>query len=449
MDSGSADFTVVLENDWEDNISSYIVAPGEKLPDKVPDDINKYVSDHFGTQMYPGGTPKYRLGFFNGKFIVTKICPCGEEKCEDHYDGTDTRRPSRPWDEVCTFPKGHGLPGLVRDGVELSILRQRFSNDHYEISEISGKFHVKQKCPCNKTKCDKHVFPAEVRLAASFPLAIYTPATRGAGRITKKGQILLEPLFRKRHAMTFEEVHSFFEQFQLNWSVKVKSDVISFWMICKCKKAFARTPCLACHDKREKKCHKCAKPHRIFKKCHVSVKCGSCKKKQSICSDCEAAQEIPCVLCGKIKRLDHICTIDNQTEQTRKNGAHAGIYPPLLRKKGATHGICQTCKIPVPFRTYARHQKRMHREKSSDDCFTYDFGKVPRCDYCRYENLDATVMREHAKFHSKIKTHTCKEGCGAAFFYQPQERAHRIKAHGKNKRRRVGNLVTLSLPQAV
>ena len=432
-----------LENEWEDNIHNYIVAPGEKLADKVPEDVDKYVHNRFGTQMYPDGKPKYSIKYFNEKCFVTRLCPCGKEKCFDHYDGTDTRRPSRPWDEVCTFPNEHRLPGVVRDGEEMHILRQRFSNDHYEISDRSsdtGKFQVKQKCPCGKTECETHVFPSTVRLDASFVPAVYTQATM----TTKKTQTLLEPLFRKQHAMTFEEVHSFFEQFQLNWSVKVKHNVISFWMFCKCKKAFAITPCLACRNKDKRKCHKCGKLHKIKKKCHASVKCGLCPKK-SICSDCEASQIIPCVLCGKLKRLDHPCAIPNQAEQHRSSK----IYPILLREKGATHGICQNCKKKVPMRSHARHQRRCHSEKSSTSDYSYDWGKVPECNYCRHKDLDATRLREHAMFHSKIKTHVCKEGCGAAFFYQPQEAAHRKKMHQGNKRRRVGGLVTLSAPLAV
>ena len=356
----------------------------------------------------------------------SKVCPCGLTFCQIHLiDGDFVKlREIRAWAQICTFPKGHETSGFVREGFELETLR-RYYAEGYKITSYGNTYEVQQLCPCKKLFCTKHIFPATVELEYSFfNLAVYNRATRS----DPESEILIEPLFRQKHPMTFKQVEVFFDQFMINWQVSITPGKINFKMICKCGKAFTHTPCQPCAMSTLKACHICGqlKRSRMLKKCHESKKCIKCKK---ICSDCKAAEITFCSHCKKNTRLDHQCLpIVHQHSCFRKNQ----IRPHLIRKEGDRFGICPDCKESCSYSIYPRHSKRRHNDLSASLLYSRDYEKV-FCKYCNYYHFLKDNVSSHMNFHNLKKTYKCKLGCGLSFMHAAQEIQHRQIVHSKQK----------------
>lgn len=407
---------------WED----YVILPnGYQLVDDVPDTEKarvKYLSGHFLSQKYRDGTCKFKMRFDGWKWVITRMLN---------------------WKNICKFPKGHELRGVVEEGQEIQTLQQRYK-EKYVIETNSTWFTVKQVCPCGKTECDIHIFPSQVELEFSRTLAVVTPPSRAAdGSKVDKKLTPIEPIFRKNHAMTFDQVKVFFDQFELNWKVFITALKITFWMVCKCGEAFEVTPCEKCTNKRHSKCHICGslRRKRMLKKCH---KHGE----HRICSDCKAAEISFCDHCKKDVRTDHECvSLLNQHWGLRKNNT----YPSFVRAKHSKVGYCNDCKQSMHENAYPRHQYRVHNDMSACDLYDRDY-KKHYCDHCFHYEYDPTKITNHAKLHSLKKTHICKLGCGMAFTHAASEIMHRRKVHKyvapkMKHHRRVGPRIVLREPK--
>jgi hypothetical protein len=434
---------------WEDDSwRDFVRLPDEslyrELPDDVPQDYEKFLRQHFLTQKYSNGVSRFKMDFdktslTTAAWVIYRVCPCGIKKCAKHYDGSEKQRPFLQWSKICDFPKGHELKGVVRCGQELETLRRKFSS-HYKVSTCGDKYIVEQMCPCGKTECAIHMFPSKVELVHSFDLCIIDPATRS----TSERKTLIEPLFRKQHAMTKTQARLFFDQFEYKWELDISINKIAFKMVCRCGLAFEDTPCNTCWMKMFKKCHICKslRRNRMLSKCHPSKNCLFCV---GICSDCKAAEITFCQHCKKNERLDHVCIhLRGQHYSFRKNTT----YPPLLYVKRSDGGICPDCKLPQSYNGYHRHSYRRHNDKKPCDLYLRDYKKI-FCELCNYYHYDKKNIREHRKFHSLKKTHPCKSGCGMSFTHACSEIAHRKKVHGyktshvKRKIRRVGQKIVI------
>lgn len=431
---------------WEDEWPDYVILPpGFKVSSLLPVenvlDPLKYLRKHFFSQKYKNGNCKFKImERIDAMYLIQRLCPCGTLKCDTHVDGTDKMRPVRRWLDICKFPKGHELQTFVRQGQEMQTLQQRFNKEKYKISEITlDRYKVEQLCPCGKTECDKHVFPSKVELESSFTLATHTIPTASQ---RKRKTTLIEPLFRKEHAMTFDQAKQFFDQFKLNWNVFVTALKITFWMVCRCGKAFEHTPCGACEKKNWAKCFLCGdtRKKRMLKKQHPSKNSPG-----RICSDCKIAEISFCEFCKKDARLDHECTkLQEQHIVFKKNS----VRKDLSISKGAKVGICPYCKQTCAYRSWGRHFKRCHGDLKSYGMYSHETEEY-FCDYCDYSNYDKTNVKQHSKMHLLYNTHPCKLGCGMSFRHHPEEIIHRRKVHGvkppapKRKHRRVGKKVVL------
>lgn len=426
------------DNDWHE----YVTLPDEsmykELPDKVPNDSEKYLREHFLSQKYSNGKCKFEMVFQSG-WEIRRLCPCGEETCYYHFDGSDKIRPDRRWRQFCKFPKGHEMYGGVRQGREMDKLQERYK-ENYTITQDGDKYEVKQICPCGKTECDVHIIPSTVELDHSFDLCVVKHKTKTTNKVVTP----IEPLFRKQQPMTFDQARTFFDQFQLNWKVFVTAMKITIWMVCKCGEAFEDTPCQPCAMKKVRNCHICGEQRRsrMLKKCHPSKNCKKCK---GICSDCKAAEISYCEFCKKDVRLDHQCApLMRQHIQFRKKST----YPDFIRSEGADRGYCSDCKQPMARRIYHRHQYRQHNDRKPCALYDRDY-KRHNCPYCWYYHYDPTNVRNHINsIHSLKKTFVCKLGCGMAFTHQCSEIQHRRKVHKQaaptmKRNRRVGGRVVL------
>ena len=447
-ESGVDDLMYLLESSdgWESDTWDEIVTlpNGYELDTDVPANPEKYLRLHFLTQTYENGKCKYEMVFEQG-WVVKRICPCGLKTCKIHLIDGDfvQERKLRKWKNICKFPEGHEMFGFVREGFELETLKKRYKRE-YKISCYGATYEVQQVCPCGKLFCALHIFPANIELDYSFAsLAVYKRATRSQG----ESETLIEPLFRKKHPMTFEEVKLFFEQFKLNWEVTITLWKITFRMLCKCGKALEHTPCEPCAMKTLRGCHICGELRRVrmLKKCDSSKNCKKCK---GICSDCKAAEISKCEHCKKVCRLDHECVpLQNQYVCFRKNFT----YPPLIHSQGQRMGVCPDCKEACAYSAYPRHTKRRHNDKKP--CALYQRDYVPMfCPYCDYYHFEKTNLTGHMNFHNKTKTYSCKLGCGKGFKHAAQEILHRQKVHGvkpptMNQLRRVGSKMVRSKRQ--
>lgn len=418
MDDCADDSSDGWDEDWDEYV---ILPPGIDLVDDVPNNHEKYLREHFLRQKYGDGTCKFNMRFEGCKWVITRVLK---------------------WDNICKFPKGHEIRGYVLESQVMQILQDRFK-EQYVIT--SNPYEVKQVCPCGKTECDIHIFPSKVLLESSFTLAVYSKPTKKTETTEKKEveQTFLEPIFRKNHAMTFEQVKDFFDQFELNWKVFITALKITFWMVCKCGQAFEETPCDTCINKWHRKCHMCnsLRRSRMLVKCHPTKNCTKCR---GICSDCKAAEITYCEFCKKDARLDHKCTpLVNQYVKLRKSKT----YPPPVRTVGSMDVICKDCKKCMKYSIYKRHQQRRHNDKSPCDLYDRDHKKIG-CNYCWYYHYDPTNVKDHAKLHSIKKTHACKAGCSMTFTHASSEIKHRKEVHGAKlsapkRRRRVGSRVVL------
>jgi len=355
---------------WEEVWSDYVVLPeGYIIYEEIPED-----PDDFLKKRFPKGNAKFEMNFDTRlrKFVVKR---------------------KRLWAAICNFPKGHALRGSVVVGQELKLLKQMGEN--YKLSRSGEKFYVQQKCPCGLTSdCSIHIFPANVKLTASFRLAIYDDKQRTS----------LATLFRKNHAMTFDEVLQFFSKFKLNWKILRRTNELEFRMVCKCGEAFKQTPCNKCALKRHRKCQLCDNMPRT--RMLVKDKDG-----KAICSDCKAAEISLCKFCEKNTRLDHKCDgFDHEHVSFRKNTDD----DPLLRRKNDRHGYCPDCKEKSNYTTYPRHSQRRHNDKAPCGLYDRNYRRY-YCKYCWYYHFDSTNVKQHAKLHVK-----------------------------KDKKRRLGKQVTLS-----
>jgi len=413
---------------WEEDVwEDYVTLPtGYQLVENVQDradDRKKYLFDHFGRQKYPDGLSKFKISLSKERWIITRMLR---------------------WKDICVFPKGHELRGVVQEGQEMKILHERYK-EKYEVECLSPrKFYVKQVCACGKKKeCDIHIFPSQVKLEFSRSLAIVTPPERVSGKNVEKKLTPIEPIFRRNHAMTHAEAKTFFDKFEINWKFFITAVKITFWMICKCGEAFEATPCDKCYKKRHSNCHICGKIRRkrMLKKCHTLKKCLKC---EGICSDCKAAEISFCEHCKKDVRLDHECvSLIDQHWGLRKNTT----YPRFVRQNHSKLGYCIDCKAVMHENAYPRHQYRRHNDRSSCDLYDRDY-RTFFCDYCFYYDYDTTKITNHMKMHSLKKTHVCKSGCGAAFTHAAQEIMHRRKNHKYTPQkikhhRRVGKKIVL------
>jgi len=412
---------------WEDDWSDYIRLPEKwmynKLPKYDPANADKILQEHFLTLKYPDdGTDVFELVEDNRDWVKNRI----------KYKF----RRVRMWTDVCTFPKGHEMPFGVQEGKELEKLQARYPPDKYKITQDGDTFKVEQLCPCGKTECDEHIFPSKVLLESSFQLATHT-IPRGKN---KKISTPLAPLFRKHHAMTFEQAQQFFDQFELHWKLFITALKITFWMVCKCGEAFEDTPCVPCEKKTMDTCSLCGdeRVKRMLKKQDPSKKSDGL-----ICSDCKHDEIFFCTFCEKKTQLYHDCVplVNQHRRYSKKN------YKELIRSKGAKIGVCPYCRETCSYNTYARHFQRQHNDLKPIAAYSHELDLF-KCDYCDYENYDKTNVKEHSKIHLKVLMHPCKLGCGESFRHHTGEITHRRKVHGVNfesarKRRRVGNKIEL------
>ena len=399
-----------------------------KLPKYDPLTAEKNLRDYFLTQKYSNGEEKFTM--------------VEDETGWEDWTWTIKYKSRRTlkWSAACSFALGHEMPGWVLEGTELQKLQGRYTPDKYKISQDGDKFKVEQLCPCGETECEQHIFPSKVLLESSFPLAIHTIPDRNA----EKKSTPLAPLFRKQHAMTFDQAQQFFNQFQLHWKVFITALKIKFWMICKCGEAFEETPCAPCTQKTLATCCLCGdeRVKRMLKKQHPSK-----NNKGLICSDCKHAEISKCTFCKKETPLYHDCVplVNQDRRYSKKN------YKELIRSKNAKIGICPYCRETCAYNVYARHFKRKHNDLKPHGAYSHELDLF-LCDYCDYENYDETNVKEHSKIHLNVLTHPCKLGCGESFRHHTGEIQHRRKVHGvefqsTRKRRRVGNKIELEPPE--
>ena len=222
--------------------------------------------------------------------------------------------------------------------------------------------------------------------------------------------------FRKLDALTLEEARDWFLGVGLNYTVDVKPGEISLNMICKCGKAFQKTPCPNCAKSDMRACDECGAEYRkrMLKKFEKKRICGNCRRKKV--SFCE--------ICKQHVTLDHACLpLVNQHFSGRVNK----VYPPLMRQQGAEDGICPDCKEGVNFKVYHRHQYRKHSDLSACSRYNRRY-KVHFCHYCDYSNCDITNVREHEKFHYLEKQHKC-HFCNLSFSRASSRALHHQTAH--------------------
>ena len=423
----SAELSSSVDN--SDCWQGYVILPEKwmysKLPEYDPATAEKILRDYFLTQKYPDAKEKFTM--------------VGDETGWEDWSWKIEYKFRRvlDWSDVCIFPTGHEMPSPgVWEGTELQKLHERYTPDKYKISQDGDKFKVEQLCPCGETECEQHIFPSKVLLQSSFQLAIHT-IPRGK---EKKNSTQLAPLFRKQHAMTFDEAQQFFNQFQLHWKVFITALKITFWMVCKCGEAFEDTPCAPCAKKTMGTCSLCGdeRVKRMLKKQHPSKKSA-----ELICSDCKYDEVFFCTFCKKKTQLYHDCVpLANQDTRYRVFN-----YKELIRSKGAKIGICPYCRETCSYNTFARHFQRQHNDLKPVGAFSHELD-LYKCDYCDYENYDKTNVKEHSKIHRKLLMHPCKLGCGESFRHHTGEIQHRRKVHGikfepPRKRRRVGNKIEL------
>lgn len=386
---------------------------------------------------YADGTAKYRLTYTDA-WQVYHQCPCGQISCNTcvipsvlEYRGmhdfheflqqepmslakakawwatkclvkvtTKAITLLRKWSEF-TFPFGRQLRGTVVFGKEMETLQTVFGAKYpngvpkFLISELS----VLHQCPCGKTTCDTHIFPSTVAVQAVFPLVLKL----------KDKTIHFGNNFRMLDPMTKQEAKTWFENIPLKWKVSV-GDQIHLQMICKCKKAHDSVPCCV-------KLHNCVVCHAKFKRADM---------RDNMCQDCHHKQIIDCPFCKRrVPRGHYDCKplLDTHYQQEL-----TGIYPPIMRTKSATSGVCLDCGEVVSYNGYHRHQNRRHHGVKPGNGYSRDY-KLHKCTYCNFTSYDISNVHTHEKSHVLLRQHPCRHRCGASFTQHAAEILHCQRAH--------------------
>ena len=419
---------------------------------------------------YPDGARKYYMTYASGWHVYHQ-CPCGHIACQYcvipsvvEYEVHDilleqlflqedpmslaqakawwTRQapscnilitPSsvqimRKWSDFCSFPFGRHLPGKVVAGKELEALQEAFPGTYpngvskFCISENS----VAHQCPCGKTTCEQHVFPATVAIHARFPLVL---------KLRKK-TIHFGNQFRMLGPMTPQEAQKWFENIPLKWQVQVGAE-IHLRMLCKCKAATETVPCA-----------KCVK----LRKCSVCL--GSFPRasmQKEMCQNCHHKQIIQCSFCHKKVPRGHRCKPLSNTHFSQEL---TGIYPPIMRSKFSNKGVCMDCGEIVSYNVYHRHQYRRHHQVAPGGGYSRDY-TVHKCTYCNYISCDISNVHTHEKSHVLVQQHPCRHGCGAHFAQHAAEILHCKRKHqGEGLQsvttvtKRVGDILT-SIPKKI
>lgn len=399
---------------------------------------------------YPDATQKYRMVYADGWHVYHQ-CPCGHIACHSciipsiaEYEGnmvhddlsleelflqedpmplaqakawwvqrarschitiTNSKisvHAMRKWSDFCSFPPGRHLRGKVAMGKELETLRTAFSDTYtsgvskFCISENS----VVHQCPCGKTACDLHMFPANVTIKASFPLVL---------KLRKK-TIHFGNKFRTLAPMTTQEVADWFRNIPLKWQVDIGDD-IRLRILCKCKRATETVPCAKCT-----KMHKCVACQANFKRTSMTNK---------MCHNCHHKQIIHCSICKKKVARGHPCKPLCNTHFAQEL---TGIYPPIMRSKLSTKGVCMDCGEIVSYNIYHRHQYRRHHGVAPGQGYSRDY-KLHTCTYCNYTSYDISNVHTHEKSHVLLRQHPCRHGCGAHFTQHAAEVLHCQRKH--------------------
>lgn len=460
--------------EWEGNIpwDQVVALPrGLTLQGKASGFGKDVVEEELRLQLgatYPDGTRKYYTTYAAG-WSVYHQCPCGHIACQSciipsivQYEGdmvhdevsleelflqedpmslalakewwaqrthscnilitttTITVHVMRKWSEFCSFPFRRHLPGKVARGKELETLQAAFPGTYpngvhkFCISENS----VAHQCPCGKTACDVHVFPATVAINASFPLVL---------KLRKK-TVHFGNKFRMLEPMTVQETSEWFRNIPLKWQVQIGTE-IHLRMLCKCKVATKTVPCVKCLKLRN-----CVLCHATFKPASM---------RENMCQNCHHKQLIDCPVCKKKVPRGHHCKPLYNTHFAQEL---TGIYPPIMRSKLGNKGICMDCGEIVSYNVYHRHQYRRHHGVAPGQGYSREY-TIHKCTYCNYTSYDISNVHTHEKSHLLVRQHPCRHGCGAHFTQHAAEVLHCQRKHGMGVRavttvtKRVGDVL--------
>ena len=468
MDELERQIALEMDRQWEGTIPWHEVVAlprGLVLKGKASGFAKHVVEEELKLQLggsYPNGTAKYRLTYLDG-WRVYHQCQCGKTSCDKcvipsilEYQGnmlhkgvqldelflqeepmslaqarewwterclckvsTTTVSILRKWSEF-TFPVGQELRGTVVSGKEMETLKASFGAKYpdgvpkYRICEHS----VVQQCPCGKISCDKHIITSAVEVQAAFPLVL---------KLREK-TIQFGNKFRRMDPMTKQEAKEWFENIPLKWKVTV-GEKIHLQMICKCKKASDVVQCCV-------KMHNCVVCHAEFKRADMRGK---------MCQNCHHKEIIDCPYCGRrVPRGHYDCKPLNDSHYQQEV---TGIYPPFMRRKRGTKGICLDCGEVLSYTVYARHQYRRHHGVKPGNGYSREY-TIHKCTYCNFTSYDISSVHNHEKSHVLLRQHPCRHNCGAAFVTHAAEVLHCKRAHkGKGlnsvttRVKRVGNVL--------
>jgi len=408
---------------------------------------------------YENDEPYFRLSYSKSleRWRVERLCPCGSTACSVHVIPSEmdlfgelglafaTEKvmtiqaaeswwlargqivvvsstsvlPAQPWADVCTFPAGRELIGNVVLGQESIVLQAHFGN--HILQGSSGLPLLVQKCPCGKTSCDIHIFPATVNYVHSFPLEMRRIALQVKTCAKRqKGTKVMVPVgehFRLLDPMSVADASAWWGNIGLKCSVNVTPGNIEVLIKCKCGGAFAVVPCAECAAKALGTCS-----------CGATVK--KRKLKGGLCHDCVRKQVVKCPHCNQMLPRGHLCKagLVNAHFSSRINTT----YPQMIRHKLDKKGICPDCKQIVSYNKYHVHQYRCHSNVKSGGGYTRDY-KLHKCFYCNYSNFDVSSVTTHQRSHILIREYECRNGCGKRFSTHAAELNHSKAKHGAAK----------------
>lgn len=403
---------------------------------------------------YENDEPHFRLFYSKSleRWRVERLCPCGLTACSVHVIPSEMHLfgelglafatekvmtiqaaeswwlargqivvvsstsvlPAQPWADVCTFPAGRELRGNVVLGQETIELQAHFG-DH--LLQGSGLPLLLQKCPCGRTSCDIHIFPATVHYVHSFPLEVRRLALQakknGKRQKGKKVMVPVGEQFRLLNPMSFADASAWWGSIGLNCSVNVTPGKIEVLMKCKCGDAFAQVPCAECAAKAIGTC-----------KCGAIVK--KRKLKDGLCHDCVHKQVVKCPHCDQMLPRGHLCSagLINSHFSSRINTT----YPQMIRHKLDKKGICPDCKEIVSYNKYHVHQYRCHSDVKPGGGYSRDY-ELHKCFYCNFISFDVSTVTTHQKSHISIREYECRNGCGKRFSTHAAELSHSKAKH--------------------
>lgn len=441
-------------SEWVESWSQVCETPvGHVMQGMVPDTYEEQLcelEEHFSGR-FANGVRKFRVLYNDVTWRVVRVCPCDKMSCSVHVispdmDGLELAdefsredvmsvdeaaswwhsRSQRVivtptgvhravlWSDVCVFPPGRELCGLVRLGAEDSVLREHFGD--YEIT--AGVLH--QLCPCGTSTCTSCIFPSSVVIEASFPLVLRylkMDDVHATGK-RKKAEEVVNPVgesFRLLSPMTAASAKSWWDNVGFNCETTVSEGKITLLMVCRCGKASAVVPCAHCASVLMQRCSKCGD----------SVRKRSLER--GLCQDCVHKEITLCDRCGLRTTRGHFCT--QGLVNCHFSQRETMIYPPLRRHKGGSMGICLDCGTCQSYKGYHRHQYRKHSGVKPSPGFSREYA-LHKCYYCNFTHFDKSQVTVHQKRHISKRTFCCRHGCGESFTHHSAELKHCRSVHG-------------------